>query len=310
MVVQLSILVGNVDALLDLGYTHAEVWMSSDDGLSYEEITASTAQAAVLESAAAATKFLLGGKLLKISVDGAAEVSILFSSVNAYWTPTQAANRINEVVPGLASVSGSKIVLTSPTTGRLSSIVITYSDALDLGWTGIGPEFGKEPRITLQSAVLSYLFSDLAGRGSFRYRWRFSAGGAAPISEFSKYVLGKTPPALAADKLSVATMYFVGLDGLPAKFKLIIAAVSDPMTITGKLMAGSLPYVVETDDQGFGQISLVRGAKVRVAIEGTNFVREFTVPNAATFDLLTVMAAAPDPYTIQAPPPFLVRRSI
>jgi hypothetical protein len=310
MVVQLSILVGNVADLLALGYTRIEVWQSRDDGNLYEEITAGAAQAARLESVEASNSFRLGGKLLKLSVDGAAEQSISFSALTEYWSPTQVANRINEVIPGLASVSGSKVVLTSPTTGRTSSIRVTYSDGIDLGWTDQPEVLGKDVRITLVGGTLSYTYTDLAGRDSYRYKWRFSGNGAAPISDFSEYVLGSAPPVLPSNQLSVCTVSFVGLDGRPQKRRVIVASLQDPSSISGKMVFDRTPKVFDSDDSGYLQFTLVRGLKVRVAIEGTSFVREFTVPNAASFDLLQAMTDAPDPYSVQTSPPFLIRRSI
>jgi hypothetical protein len=109
--------------------------------------------------------------------------------------------------------------------------------------------------------------------------------------------------------LSTCTANFIGLDGRPQKRSIVV--VSDQMqNIGGRVVGTQLPLVAESDDFGHLELSLVQGMLVRVAIEGTAYVREFTVPSTPTFDLLSVMASAPDPFTVQIPLPFLNRRSL
>ena len=309
MIVQLSITVANVNALIGLGYTKIEIWSSKDQGNSYQEITSSVAGAAVLTSAEAKTTFAMGGKLLKLSINGAADVSILFSALTPNWTPAQVVNRINEVVPGLASLDGMMVKLTSPTTGRVSSLLVTYNDAWDLELPPGTLSYGTDPRPTFVLNQLIYPFSDVAGHSEDRYKWRFSANGVNPVSEFSARIFGNTNPPGAAP-VSVATAFFVGLDGRAQKRRIVVVSANTPSTVSGVAVGNELPVVVDSDDLGFLQLPLVQGVTVRVAIEGTTYVREFVVPATASFDLLQVMAAAPDPFTIQVPAPFLIRRSL
>lgn len=309
MVVQLSILVGNVADLISLGYTYIEVHQSKDQGNSYKEITASTPQAAVLDSLAASTTFRMGGRLLKLKVNGMAEQSISFSSLIDNWTPTQVANRINEVVVGIATVVDSKVRLTSPTTGRAGSIEITYVDASDLGWSE-QIEYGLAVRLFLISGTLSYLFPDVAGTASDLYKWRYSANGSSPISDFSPVVSNQTAPGISAGSLSVGTAKFYGADGKPKKTRILVVTDSVPQGLSGVFVVRDQPIPIDSGDDGFLQLTVIRGAKIRVAIEGTAYVREFVVPDAASFDLLTVMATAVDPFTVQTTPPVLNRRSI
>ena len=310
MVVQLGITVANVNALIPLGYTRIEVWASTDEGSEYFEITSSTAQPAVLKSIDALTTFRMGGKLLKLSINGAADVSILFSSFIDFWTPTQVVNRINEVVPGLASLDGLKVVLTSPTTGRVSSILVVANEATDLGLPAGLVGYGTNVRPTLITDTFIYMFSDVAGHSDYRYKWRFSANGVNPVSEFSERVLGGSPP-LTGVPLAVGTALFVGLDGRAQKRRIIVVSERSPAPIiAGYAVGNELPLIVDSDEFGFLYVTLVQGSVVRIAIEGTTYVREFTVPIAASFDILQVMAAAPDPFTVQATVPFLIRRII
>lgn len=310
MVVQLAILVGNVADLISLGYTRIEVHQSIDQGNTYQEITASALAAAILDSLPANTTFRMGGKLLKLKLNGGAELSITFSTLIDFWTTTQVVARINEVSPALASVGvGGKVRLTSGTLGRISSIEITYNDSNDLGWSA-GIVYGKSARPTLAGGTLSYLFPDVAGSATHLYKWRYSANGVSPISGFSGVVSNQSAPGIAAGDMSVGTAKFYGADGRPKKTRILVATDSIPQSVLGVFIVRDQPIVVDSDDDGFLQLTAIRGAKVRVAIEGTSYVREFVVPNTPAFDLLTVMATVTDPFTVQVPSPVLSRRTI
>lgn len=310
MVVQLSILVGNVADLISLGYTRIEVHQSKDQGNSFQEVTAPALASAILDSLPANTTFRVGGKLLKLKIDGGAEVAISFSSVIEFWTTAQVVNRINEVVPALASVgTGGAVRLTSSTVGRTSSVEITYNDSDDLGWIA-GVVYGKSARISLVGGTFSYLFPDVAGTSTDQYKWRYSANGSSPISGFSSVVQDQSAPGISVGNLSVGTAKFYGADGKPKKTRVLVVTDSVPQSLAGVFVVRDQPIAYDSDDDGFLQLTLIRGAKVRVAIEGTSYIREFDVPNSAAFDLLTIMATATDPFTIQTTPPQLNRRSI
>lgn len=311
MVVQLTILVGNAADLVGLGYSRIEVWQSKDRGNTFQEITAPVVTAAKLDSAVAQNTFQMGGRLLKLVVDGGTEVSIPFSDIIEQWTPLQVVNRINEVVPSLASVlGGTQVRLTSPSNNRSSSVLVTYSDSPDLGWAADDVAYGLSARIVLSGGTLVYSFPDVAGRPDDRYKWRFSANGSNPVSEFSAPVTGQVAPVLNNALLSVGTAQFYDAAGNPSKTDILVGVDSSPQAIAGGFVSKGSSMKVTSDDTGFLQVTLVRGLKVRVGIIGTSYIREFLVPNAPAFDLLAVMATAPDPYTVQTVPPQLVRRSI
>lgn len=310
MSVQVPILVANADTLVSLGFTRVEVWQSKDDGNSFQEVTASVAAAAFLLSLPALTTFRMGGHQLRVKINGGSEQSISFDPGADTWTPAQVVSRINTVVAGLASLVGSQVQLTSPTTGRVSSLQVTYCDAHDL-FDGASPVvFGLAARPTLVTGTYVYTFPDVAGIATDRYQWRFSANGVNPISAFSKWVYGTSTPLIASNLLSVCAATFIDGAGQPLDTKVIISVLDVPQSIAGFLVSGSKALIYATDENGFMQFTLVRGAKVRAAVENTTFVREFVVPNTATFDLLAVMAAATDTFTIQTVPPLLIRRSI
>lgn len=309
MVAQITIPVSNVSDLLGLGFTRIEVWLTDEFTNQYYEVTASAAASAKLTSVAATTLFRAGGRQLGVSINDGAEQLISFSSLIDYWTPAQVRDRINEVVVGLASVVGETVVLTAPTTGRASKLQITYNGVTDLGFRVGDKAYGQDARIPLVGGTVIYQYSDVVGVPGNQYKWRFSANGVSPLSEFSAPVDGSTPP-VAGVPVSIATASFVGMDGRAKKMKVIIAC-DRPPTMSGLFSVGNERYeVYEADDNGFLQITLVQGLVIRVAIEGTTYVREITVPNTSTFDLLAALSTAPDPFTVAVPTPFLTRRSI
>lgn len=308
MSVQLSILVAKAASLVALGFTRIEVWRSVDDGSSYEEVTDPVPSPATVTSLEAVTTYRMGGKLLKVVIDGGPEIPISFGSVLEHWTTTQVAARINEIIADTASEDGSYVSLSSMTVGRGSTIEVTYCDAADLGFP-VTKVYGKAARIPLTTDT-SYTFSDPVGKSTDRYRWRFSFDGADPLSEFSSYVPGGDPAVTDTEVMSVCSATLLGADGKPVRRKVIIGTLDSPQSLNGYLVGNDQPLVFEADVDGFVQFSLMRGLNVRVCIEGTSFVREFTVPDAATFDLLTAMSEAADPYTIQAAPELLIRRSV
>lgn len=113
-----------------------------------------------------------------------------------------------------------------------------------------------------------------------------------------------------AAQLATATAKFDGLDGQPARPTLIIALEDPPLPVgAGEYVVNPSPLVVQAAVDGTLSVQLPRGAKVRVAIEGTTYVRTITVPNVASFDLLQAMGDVPDQFAVQATPPLVSRRS-
>lgn len=169
----------------------------------------------------------------------------------------------------------------------------------------------KLETLLLVPGVYSYHYYDSAPSSISRYRWRYSNGGVAPFSAFSQWVTGTQPSRLAPDKLSVAYATFIGLDGRAERAKLIVSLKDGaPAVVSGMVVAPRTTQVYEADDNGFIEVVLVRGSKVVVGIENTGFVREFTVPDSPSFDILSVMSTIPDQFSVQVPLPMLNRRSI
>lgn len=308
MSVQFSITTANVASLIAQGYTKLEIWVSIDLANSYQEITSSTALPATLTSLPANTLYdMNGGKLLKFSINGAPEVSVTFNgNFVRYWSPTQVATQINLSAAGVASVVNNSVILSSITTGRVSTLLITYNDATELGFTETQMGIGLDSRVTLAGGTVIYSYIDMAGSTAYKYKWRYSANGVNPISDFSEPIYGNTVP--FAVPVSIGTATFVGIDGRPQKRTIIIGLDDVPFVTSGFAVGNELVQTYTADNNGFIQVPLIRGARVKIALEGTSYVREIIVPNTSTFDLLAAMSVVTDPFTIQVPPPFLIRR--
>jgi hypothetical protein len=313
MIEQVPIQVANAAALITLGYTKIEVWSSEDSGATFQEITSPSAAPAVLTSSPANTMFRMAGTQLELSIGGGATQTFSFSSMLTYWTPTQVVNQINMTLTGaVASVVGNSVVITSTATGRVASISVVYNDATDLGFTSGQQVNGTDARLTLVGTTYLYVYSDVAGDSDALYQWRFSANGVNPISDFSTPPISGTPPPVGP--IAWATATFIDATGQPAQRTVIIASAASPTEVgSPPLVVGSeTPLTFTADVNGFLAIPLAVGQTVRAAIDGTALVREFVVPGPANsqFDLLQAIATAPDPFTVQVPPPFLTRRSL
>ena len=308
MVAQITISVANVDNLISTGFNDIEILKQTESG-SYTPITVPDSIGARLYTTPATTFYKIGGTTVGLSVDGAPEVLVTFSSVLMYWSPAQVAARINEVLPDLASTVENKVKLQSLSSGRGSTLETTYSTATALGLTVGFRSIGLDDNIPLVNASYVYPYTDPSGSVGDSYKWRFSNGGEAPISELHGPILGGEV-VVSGVNVSIGTATFVGLDGRPRKSSIIV--VSDrPPTVMGVVAVGNeRPVIYTSDDSGFLQVPLVQGAVVRIAIEGTAYVREITVPATDTFDILHAMSTAPDPFTVQTTPPYLIRRSI
>lgn len=317
MIAQVPIQVANAAALVALGYTRIEIWESDDEGATFNEITSPSVAPAVLTSSPANTMFRMAGTQLELQIGGGATQTVTFSSMLTYWTPTQVANQINLSLTGaVASVSGNSVVITTSGPGRVASINVIYNDAADLGFQAGQVVNGKDVRVTLVGSTFYYLYTDVAGDSDALYKWRFSANGVNPISNFSAVVPGNQPP--LQSNVAFATATFVSSTGIPVSRTVIVASAASPYEQPAgggnpALVVGDeTPLTFTADENGFLQIPMVVGATLRVALDGTTLVREITVPGPAgsAFDLLAVMATAPDPFTVQVPPPFLTRRSL
>lgn len=310
MLKQLVIYAANVTSLLSHGFTKIEVWCKADDSSGFEEITGPVAVPASVASMDAINTFRAGGKALSVSVNGADPVEVTFGSSLLLWSPAQVVARINAVVAGLASLSDDEksVILTAPTSGRASEIAVTSCTIPNFIEAGTVRK-GIDARPTLTSGTFAYIYTDLGGSEVGRYKWRYSANGVIPRSLFSEPTSGEEVP-YDVDSMSVGVARFVDVFGKPSRAALIISSATSPLITGAGVMTDAVARSITPDEDGLIQVALVRGAVVRIGFEGNTLVREFTVPDAPTFDLLTETSAAPDLFVVQEQPQHLTRRTI
>lgn len=302
----IHVVASDVATLLDLGFTTIEIWSSEDEGGTWRELTSATPSPATLASAQAQTLFQVGGQTLVFQVDNATTYTVNFDPVIPFWTPAQVVSAINLVCPNAASFSGSRVVLTSPTSGRESSLlVIVGPAALNFSRSIV---YGVDGRILLVDGATFYTYYDVAGRPTTRYKWRFSSNGANPLSRFSLPVNGKST-VLSGIPIAIATARFADVDGSPLRTAILVAP-EGAQKIAGYTMGTQATKTFVADEDGLLQIPMVQGSRVRVAVEGTLMVRTFTVPSTPTFDLMQVLSDAPDAFTVQTVAPMLTRRNV
>jgi hypothetical protein len=303
---EVHILLGRIDELIALGFSTIEVWRSDDFGNSFFEITGPTPLHAVAKAKPANTQYRLGGTSLEFLVDEQLYV-VSFDQALPTWTPQQVVDRINQVAIGYASLSADGVPqITSEGVGRLAMVEVTKCESLDLGFV-VGAVRGVDVRLPLLASHPLYVYPDLTADKYARYKWRVSSNGNEPIGLFSSVQDGVVPPA-DPSKISVALARFIDAMGCPQQRSVIVASEAAP-TSSGYIVDGN-SVSVPSDEEGFLQLPLIRGAKVRIGIEGTSVVRMITVPSAPSFDLIQALSEVPDSFTVMTVPPILTRRSL
>jgi hypothetical protein len=307
MLNEIDISVADVDTLLTLGFSKIEIWCSTDEGATYQELTASEAQPPRLLAEPAKTEYRVGGFSLRFRLDGGEELSVDFEPYLRTATVEQVAELVNDVSPGLATVQDNTLLLTGPTSGRLGSVEVTYCDAHDL-FASPAKAYGQDARIPLVLGVPLYSYTDVAGEPDHRYKWRFSDDGENPVSTFSERVFAQVARVSGVD-LSIGVARFIDSEGRPYQGRIISAPVGGDQ-VSGFVVVGNAAKTYVADEKGFLQIRFVQGARMRIALEGTDIIKEIVVPAVPSFDLLEVIGAAPDQFTVQTTEPFLTRRSL
>lgn len=116
-------------------------------------------------------------------------------------------------------------------------------------------------------------------------------------------------PVLSDENLATARIVLINIDGTAIKdFGVYFYPVGSPYRVSdGVILGGEAtvgligkPIKVSTNSFGVAQLKLVKGARVRVAFEGSNFIREITVPDE-DFSLLGPVSEAPDMLQIVIP---------
>jgi len=280
------------------------------------ELTAATAQPASIVGTAV-SPFPVSGNALQLKINDADQVDITFSGVNPL-TVAQVVSQINAQIAGLSSDDAGHLKLQSSLLGTQSKIhVVGGSAAVLLGFTVDQRVIGKEPYVTLVSGQSNYSFYDRDGNGTgeqeFYYRVAYYKTTTGLTSTWSEPFLAEPGIVIDASKMSLGHVDLVTIEGVSKEGQDITFFPLFTILTVDDYQVGLVkePITVTTNNAGHAEVSLVRGTKVKVVFVGTSLVREVTIPDAATFDLLALMGSAPDPFNPYYPDYFRsFRRSL
>lgn len=313
MSVTLSISVSNIDSAL-ASYDVIKI-LRSTTGVSgvYSDLTDTTPQSATLTPPNTAP-WNVSAKTLQLLVDSEPQYDIIFTGTDPL-TADQVADQINTAVGSvIAAEVGGELVLTSTLTGTASKLeIVGGGAATEFGWSAGDRDVGEEAHIQLVSGQPLYTFTDNDGEDTYYYKAQFLNTTNGLLSSESTPFQGDTGTLLSSSTLAVALIDLVDASGVAvADQTLTFYSEHEPYQIEGyQVGLTRRPVSTTTNNGGHAEISLVRGLKMRVVFEGTSYIREFTVPDQATFNLMDVLGSAPDPFrVVDVQFPEAIRRTI
>lgn len=316
-IIELVFDIEDIDKLSVL-YDQLQVFRSPDrDGISppYTSITDGTATSATL-SGAVEGPWNLDGTSISISVDGADPVVVNFSGQDPFL-PKTVRDLINGAAfPGLISSSPSNVnllILSSPSQGTQSTLRISGTAVPILGF-GILTSVGKGANPLLSENTEIYRVLDFTGLPSYWYKYRLINSVTKAASSFSVPVLGGQGLGIPTSSTVVGSVALADLSGSPIIGRRIIFVGTGQQVLPDGsghnygVLASVDRITVATDGNGRATVSLIKGQRLKVFIEGSTFQREFVVPTT-DFDILTVASIQPDPFSIVTAPPLPIRVS-
>lgn len=284
-------------------------WHRSISGQSgpYSAVTAAAATAPVLTSPNT-EPHALNGRTLELQIDGATDVSVVFSDADPV-SSAQAAAEVSGATGLLTATvnSDGQLVLTGVSTGSDSTIEVTGGDAAPyLGWAAGDGAQGLDADTVLVGGTHEYFYTDYNSSGDYWYRAELRHSVTADSSG-----LGVAFPANSADSVPksqslVAFVRLAGLNGYAlAGRRVTISNMFSPNLATdqGRNWGIFRHYAqMTTDRNGYAETRLMRGATVDVSIDGTGFVRRITVPTTGdSVDLLDASLVVADEFGIVQP---------
>lgn len=293
-------------------FDRIQVWRSATELGTYSEITDNSETAATVDGTVEGP-WNLNGQTLTIIVNGADPQSVVFAGTNPL-SLEDVIDQINDVFPGLASelpTDTEKIRLRSTIVGTQSIIEASGTAAATLGLSTLHTN-GKSARPLISSNTEEYVFHDYDGQDDYWYKTRYVSTVTGAVSTFSTTQQLGSADGLSGSLVVVGKVALADASGHPiAGRRVIIVPVAPQVIADGQgNNYGVLPSVeriiATTDSNGRATITLVKGQRIKVFLEGTTFQREFVVPNT-DFDILTVASTQPDPLNIVAAPPMPIR---
>lgn len=312
-VIKLTITIGNIANAMSL-YDKIQVHRSESGELGpFFEITDAAAAAATLLGSQTAP-FTLNGLTIKYKVDEGDEEEITFVTADPI-NIDDTVDLLNDELVGVTALEDTGALrLTSNTTGTGSVLEITGGTALtELGFTSGDRDTGEDERPVLQAGVSEYLYDDQSGDPDFYYKVRYYNSGSGAVSDFGAASKGDVGSILPPSDLIKAIVKLAALDGKPVVGRQVVFynKYVPPLVLSEFLIADREVRIL-TDQLGYAETMLVKGAKVTVTISGTSIVRDIDVPSTGTeFSVNDSVAAADDLFQIQIPDvPAAVRRAL
>ncbi len=310
-VISLDIVVNDLTDVLQF-FDRIEVFRSvTDSSGPYIEITDPAGPTHPVLDGATAGGWNLNGVPLSIYIDGATTpVIVTFEGTNPLDLATVIA-QINEVKAGLASevpTGTNRLRLASSTSGSGASLRVGSGAAATAFGFSLSKVNGKERRPRIVDPTSSYRFYDRDGDDAYWYKTRYSSSVTTQVSEESEPRQGEVDVLAPPAQQVLATLTLVNGVGEPVKFRALVftlvASYQVPTTSLWAVPGFDSRVEVQTNEAGYAQVRLLRGAKYRVFLEGTSFMREFVAPTTGdSFDLMSVVGTQPDRFDIvQAPP--------
>ena len=317
-IVEFIILIENIDQIYAL-FDRIQVWRSPDDDgdpTPYVQITAPDATSAVIDGTVAGP-WNINGQSLTITLDGGEPVTVNFSGTDPIGFDA-VRDKINEAFPTFAPTLATeiptdtdKIRLSSTVVGTQSSLLLSGTAAATLGLSTTKVN-GKAASPILSKFTEDYPFRDYDGDTAYFYKTKYHNTKTGAISDFSSPVSGGLSTCLPGSSTVIGKIAIADATGTPVIDRRIILVPNFGQIVNdgGSNNYGVFPSMdrieIFTDANGRAEISLVKGQRMKVFIEGTTFQREFVVPNT-DFDILTVASTQPDPFSIVVAPPMPIR---
>lgn len=300
MAVTLSISVSDITVALASFNVIKILRSTTGVGGTYTSLTDLTPQPARLQPPNP-SPYNVVSKTLTVIRDSHAQVSIIFTGID----PLSAAQLVPQFNAALGAVVAAEVLgqlhLTSTIVGTASKLKIVGGMAAPVfGWADGTKDIGEEAHIQLMAGQSLYSFTDNDGEATYYYRAQFLNTTTGLTSAESSPFRGDAGTLVDASNLSIAKVDLIDGSGvaLPNQ-EITFYGVNEVFSIQGfQIALTRKPITITTDNGGHAEVPLVKGTKWKVVFEGTSFIREFVVPTTSTFDLLALLATAPDPFKI------------
>lgn len=297
---QQSFLVSDIANVIET-YDRLRWYRRKNTSGALEATTAATAQHAIIASAAG--PFQLHGKTLSFRINGSTEIDVTFTSIDPVAAGAAAIEISNSTGLLTATAVDDAVVLTTVATGSGASIEIVSSDAAPyLGLSGA--VLGLDADSVLHSNVAEYLYTDQNSGNDYFYVTEYRSSTGPQVSEQSAAFPGAKTASIAKSASVACYIRISDLMGNPMPGRgITILNVFQPSSVTSNnvhfgIFRGSVEML--TDEAGYAETRLLRGAVIDVSVDGTGFTRRIQIPSTGDIvDLLDPALVLEDEFGIQ-----------